>query len=74
MIPGASIADIASIRMCLLALERVMGGMGLMPPCSTYHRFAVGLTGDKMSSSKPKTTLFLTDDVATAEKKINKSF
>ena len=32
------------------------------------------MTGDKMSSSKPKTTLFLTDDVETAEKKIKKSF
>jgi tryptophanyl-tRNA synthetase len=32
------------------------------------------MTGDKMSSSKPKTTLFLGDDISTAEKKIKKSF
>ena len=32
------------------------------------------MTGDKMSSSKPKTTLFLSDDISTAEKKIKKSF
>ena len=73
-IPGATSKDKGAIKMALLALERKMGGMGLLAPSSTYHRFAVGMTGDKMSSSKPKTTLFLGDDVATAEKKITKSF
>ena len=74
VIPGASIADIASIRMCLLALEREMGGMGLMPPCSTYHRFAVGLTGDKMSSSQPETTIFMDESFEDLERKIKRSF
>ena len=73
-IPSATAKDTGAIRIALLALEREMGGMGLLAPSSTYHRFAVGMTGDKMSSSKPKTTLFLGDDVATAEKKIKKSF
>ena len=73
-IPSATAKDKGAIRIALLALEREMGGMGLLAPSSTYHRFAVGMTGDKMSSSKPKTTLFLGDDVATAEKKIRKSF
>jgi len=73
-IPSATTKDKGAIRIALLALEREMGGMGLLAPSSTYHRFAVGMTGDKMSSSKPKTTLFLGDDVATAEKKIKKSF
>ena len=73
-IPAATSKDKYSIRMNLLKLEREMGGLGLLSPSSTYHRFAVGMTGDKMSSSKPKTTLFLTDDVETAEKKIKKSF
>ena len=73
-VPSATSRDKGSIRMALLSLERKMGGMGLLAPSSTYHRFAVGMTGDKMSSSKPKTTLFLGDDVATAEKKIKKSF
>ncbi len=74
VIPGASITDIASIRMCLLALEREMGGMGLMPPCSTYHRFAVGLNGDKMSSSKPETTIFMDESFEDLERKIKRSF
>jgi tryptophanyl-tRNA synthetase len=73
-IPSATSRDKVSIRMALLSLERSLGGMGLLAPSSTYHRFAVGMTGDKMSSSKPKTTLFLSDDVATAEKKIKKSY
>ena len=73
-IPGATAKDKYSIRMNLLSLERELGGLGLLSPSSTYHRFAVGMTGDKMSSSKPKTTLFLNDDVGTAERKIKKSF
>ena len=45
-----------------------------MAPASTYHHFAVGMTGDKMSSSQPKTTLFLRDDLAAVEKKIKRAF
>ena len=60
--------------MKLLELERELGGMGLLAPSSTYHHFAVGLTGDKMSSSKPKTTIFLNDDLDTITKKIRKAY
>ena len=73
-VPSATKRDKYSIRIALLSLERKLGGLGLLAPSSTYHRFAIGMTGDKMSSSKPKTTLFLSDDVKTAEKKIKKSF
>ncbi len=73
-LPGATSRDALGIRMRLLELERSMGGMGLLAPCSTYHRFAIGMTGDKMSSSKPKTTLFLGDDLSVLEKKIKRSF
>ena len=55
-IPSATSRDKGPIKMALLSLERSMGGMGLLP-LQSYHRFAVGMTGDKMSSSKPKTTL-----------------
>ncbi len=41
-----------------------------IPPSSTYHRFITGLTGEKMSSSKPKTAIFLSDSPEIAEKKI----
>ena len=48
--------------------------MGLLAPSSTYHHFAVGLTGEKMSSSKPKTTIFLDDDIDSMTKKIRKAY
>ena len=64
--------DGGSVRF-LLHLERHLGGPGLMPPSSTYHRFAVGLDGGKMSSSNPKSTL-LTDDATTIERKIKRAY
>ena len=62
------------IRYQLLDLERQLGGMGLMQPSSTYHQFAVGMTGGKMSSSQPETTMFLNDSMKDIEKKIKSSF
>lgn len=73
-VPSATKRDKTTIRMKLLAHERQLGGMGLLAPSSTYHHFAVGMTGDKMSSSQPKTTLFLGDDLPTVEKKIKRAF
>ncbi len=43
---------------------------GLVKPASTYHRFMTGLTGGKMSSSKPKTAIFLTDSPKEVEEKV----
>mgnify|MGYP001465498932 FL=1 len=62
------------IKYHLLALERQMGGIGLMQPASTYHQFAIGMTGGKMSSSQPETTMFLNDSMKDIEKKIKSSF
>ena len=62
-----------ALKFELLKLERYLGGMGLMPPCSTYHRFAVGMTGDKMSSSKPETTIFMDDSIAEMSKKLEEN-
>ena len=73
-IPGASNIDISQLKLNLLRLERKIGGMGFMQPCSTYHRFAVGMTGDKMSSSKPETTIFMNDSITQMEKKVKKAF
>jgi tryptophanyl-tRNA synthetase len=73
-IPGATRGDMSRIKISLLNLERSMGGMGLMPPCSTYHRFAVGMTGDKMSSSKPETTIFMHDTIEDMSKKVKRAF
>lgn len=73
-IPGATLEDKARIQISLLSLERSLGGMGLMPPCSTYHRFVVGMTGDKMSSSRPETTIFMHDSVEEMSKKVKRAF
>ena len=73
-LPSAVTNDKNRIKMKLLELERSLGGPGLMSPSSTYHHFAVGLTGNKMSSSKPKTTIFLRDDLESVKRKIMKSF
>ncbi len=72
-IPGATRSDKYPIRMNLLGIERNLGGLGLMPPCSTYHRFAPGMTGGKMSSSKPETTIFMNDTIEEMSKKVNRS-
>ena len=73
-IKDATKDDYNEIKYHLLALERQMGGMGLMQPASTYHQFAIGMTGGKMSSSQPETTMFLNDSMKDIEKKIKSSF
>ncbi|MEA1904868.1 MAG: tryptophan--tRNA ligase [Candidatus Hadarchaeota archaeon] len=45
-----------------------------IPPSSTYHRLMPGLTGKKMSSSRPETAIFLTDSVRDVRKKIMDAF
>lgn len=71
---SATSKDIHGIQTILLGIERSLGGMGLMAPSSTYHHFAVGLTGDKMSSSSPKSTIFLNDSIEVVHKKIMKAY
>lgn len=73
-LPGATPKDRYPIRMALLTLERSMGGVGLLQPSSTYHRFAIGMTGGKMSSTMPETTIFLNEDSKEMEKKFKRSF
>lgn len=58
------------IRLTRDIAERFKSKYNFITPSSTYHRFITGLTGDKMSSSKPKTAIFLSDSPEVAEKKI----
>ena len=44
--------------------------LGFISPASTYHRFLTGLSGGKMSSSKPNTAIYLNEDSKTAAKKV----
>ncbi|MEM0493406.1 MAG: tryptophan--tRNA ligase [Candidatus Thermoplasmatota archaeon] len=69
-INDATDKDIKEIDEALAHVEVSYGGYGFLSPCSTYHRFITGLTGEKMSSSKPETAIFLTDKPEEARKKI----
>ncbi len=58
------------IRLTRDIADRFKSKYNFIAPSSTYHRFITGLTGDKMSSSKPKTAIFLSDTPKAAEKKV----
>ncbi len=62
--------DIPRIDEALAKIEPSYHGYGFLQPSSTYHRFITGLTGEKMSSSKPESAIFLTDTPQEAKKKI----
>lgn len=73
-VKGANEADVAAIDLALAGLEaEELGEPGFFPPASTYHRFMSGLTGGKMSSSKPETAVFITDSPEEAEKKLRRA-
>ena len=65
--------DIQKIDESLAKIEPKLGGYGFFQPSATFHRFITGLTGDKMSSSKPESAIFLTDTPKDATKKIMNS-
>ncbi len=58
------------IRLTRDIAERFSSQYNFISPSSTYHRFITGLTGGKMSSSKPKTAIFLSDSVEEAVGKL----
>ena len=62
--------DIEKIDEVIAKTELKLGGYGFFQPSATFHRFMTGLTGDKMSSSKPESAIFLTDSPVEANKKI----
>jgi tryptophanyl-tRNA synthetase len=49
------------IRLTRDIAQKLHEDLGFLTPASTYHRFLTGLTGDKMSSSKPNTAIYLND-------------
>jgi len=69
-IEDAKEQDIQVIDEALAKKETSLGGYGFFQPSATFHRFITGLTGEKMSSSKPETAIFLTDSPEDATKKI----
>ena len=65
--------DIQKIDEVFAKTELKLGGYGFFQPSATFHRFMTGLTGEKMSSSKPESAIFLTDSTKDATKKIMNS-
>ena len=58
------------IRLTRDIAHRLNEELGFIQPASTYHRFLTGLTGDKMSSSKPNTAIYLNEEPEAAAKKV----
>ena len=58
------------IRLTRDIAHRLNEELGFIQPASTYHRFLTGLTGDKMSSSKPNTAIYLNEEPEKKEKKV----
>ena len=69
-IDDAKEKDIQIIDENLARSEPTFNGYGFILPSATFHRFITGLTGEKMSSSKPESAIFLTDSPEDAKKKI----
>ncbi|MCD6108279.1 MAG: tryptophan--tRNA ligase [Thermoplasmata archaeon] len=69
-IDDAQEGDIEKIDFKFAKKEREFNENSFIAPSSTYHRFMTGLTGEKMSSSKPETAIFLTDKAEDVRRKI----
>jgi tryptophanyl-tRNA synthetase len=66
-IRGAACADVSrKVR----EIELKHGGFGFFTPSSTYHIFMPGLTGGKMSSSIPESTIGFSEPDAMVRKKV----
>jgi tryptophanyl-tRNA synthetase len=66
-IRGLSCADVSQkVR----TIELAHGGFGFFTPSSTYHIFMPGLTGGKMSSSIPESTISFYEPEATMREKV----
>ncbi len=54
--------------------DRFSEELGFTRPASTYHKFVSGLTGGKMSSSRPESFIALTDPVNESVSKLMRAF
>lgn len=71
---GARPNDIPRIDLALAKYENErFDEPGFFAPSATYHRFMTGLMGGKMSSSKPESAVFITDDPKDVEKKVKRA-
>lgn len=70
---GAGKGEARRIDLALARAEQPRTGAAFVRPSATFHRFMTGLQGGKMSSSKPETSVYLTEDPKVAEKKLKAS-
>ncbi|MEM2284536.1 MAG: tryptophan--tRNA ligase [Zestosphaera sp.] len=54
--------------------DRFSEELGFTRPASTYHKFVSGLTGGKMSSSRPESFIALTDPISESVSKLMRAF
>jgi tryptophanyl-tRNA synthetase len=69
-VEDAEAKDVPALDAAMIGEEGKRNQFTFFQPSSTYHRFITGLTGDKMSSSRPETAIFLSDPPAEAVKKV----
>ncbi|MCX6694426.1 MAG: tryptophan--tRNA ligase [Methanomicrobiales archaeon] len=70
-VSGGRCTEVATV---VREIERRHGGYGFFTPSSTYHRFIPGLTGGKMSSSVPESTIGLFEPADVVLKKLMAAF
>ncbi|KXB02683.1 tryptophanyl-tRNA synthetase [candidate division MSBL1 archaeon SCGC-AAA261F19] len=73
--PGPSVVPVGidqdpHIRLARDVAGRFQREFGFVPPSSTYNRLVPGLMGEKMSSSRPKGVIFLTDTIEEIKSKV----
>ncbi len=69
-IEDAEPSDVPPLDAAMILEERKRNGLAFFTPSSTYHRFITLFSGDKMSSSKPDSAIFLSDPPEEAARKI----
>ncbi len=72
-IKDAKPEDAMRIDKILIDYEKNFNENAFFPPASTYHRLMTGLTGGKMSSSKPESAIFLSDSPEDAKRKVKRA-
>lgn len=69
-IEDAAPGDIPAIDEAMMLEEARLSPNIFFQPSSTYHRFITGLTGEKMSSSRPESAVFLCEPPEEASAKV----
>jgi tryptophanyl-tRNA synthetase len=69
-IEDAAPEDVPALDAAMITAERGRNGYAFFQPSSSYHRFITLFSGDKMSSSKPDTAIFLSDPPEEGARKI----